>query len=247
MVHGLLHVVDDGDRRDGTEDLLAHDLHVGRAAGQHGRRVVMAAIALGALAAKGHRRPRLLRPLDHGLDLAELHRVDDRPHVDIPLGDGIAIGDGSHAPDEALGEVVGHLALDEDAFGAVADLPRIDDARGGDRLHRKVEVGIGKHDGRRLAAKLQVDARQVLRRRLHDGDARRHAAGEADEIDARVTGERRPGGAPRPETMLNTPLGRPTSSASSAKMKALSGVSSLGLMTMVLPATSAGASLRPIR
>ena len=39
----------------------------------------------------------------------------------------------------------------------------------------------------------------------------------------------------------------PVSATSSAKAKALSGVSSLDLMTMVLPATSAGASLRPMR
>ncbi len=50
-----------------------------------------------------------------------------------------------------------------------------------------------------------------------------------------------------PLTRLKTPAGRSVSATSSAKSKALSGVSSLGLTTMVLPVTSAGAILRAIR
>ena len=49
---------------------------------------------------------------------------------------------------------------------------------------------------------------------------------------------------PTPLTRLKTPGGRPTSSMTSARMKALIGATSLGLRTTVQPAASAGATLR---
>jgi hypothetical protein len=52
---------------------------------------------------------------------------------------------------------------------------------------------------------------------------------------------------PRPCTTLMTPGGRPASCSSSQNFTALCGVSSLGLMTMELPVTSAGAAFRAIR
>ena len=48
-----------------------------------------------------------------------------------------------------------------------------------------------------------------------------------------------PTSAPVPVTMLNTPAGRPTSSMTSARMKASSGATSLGLSTTVQPAAIA--------
>ena len=50
--------------------------------------------------------------------------------------------------------------------------------------------------------------------------------------------------APGTHTTFTTPSGRPASSASSAKRRALSGVSSAGFSTTVLPAASAGASFQ---
>ena len=44
-----------------------------------------------------------------------------------------------------------------------------------------------------------------------------------------------------------TPAGRPAAASSSQNLTALCGVSSLGLMTIVLPVTRAGAALRAIR
>ncbi|MND68659.1 hypothetical protein D3C80_601150 [compost metagenome] len=52
---------------------------------------------------------------------------------------------------------------------------------------------------------------------------------------------------PSPQTTLNTPGGRSVSATSRANSKQLFGVSSLGLMTMVLPVSRAGAILRAIR
>ena len=48
---------------------------------------------------------------------------------------------------------------------------------------------------------------------------------------------------PGPVTRLKTPAGSPTSWMISASTNALSGVSELGLSTMVQPATNAGATL----
>ncbi|MNR06596.1 hypothetical protein D3C85_1226710 [compost metagenome] len=56
-----------------------------------------------------------------------------------------------------------------------------------------------------------------------------------------------PAPAPVPLTTLNTPGGRSVSATSLANSKQLIGVSSLGLMTMVLPVISAGAILRAMR
>ena len=52
---------------------------------------------------------------------------------------------------------------------------------------------------------------------------------------------------PAPETRLKTPLGSDDWATRLANSKALLGVSLLGLMTMVLPVSSAGAILRTMR
>ena len=51
---------------------------------------------------------------------------------------------------------------------------------------------------------------------------------------------------PVPLTRLKTPAGRPMPSMISASMNALSGATSLGFRTTVLPATSAGATFSTI-
>ena len=50
---------------------------------------------------------------------------------------------------------------------------------------------------------------------------------------------------PLPGSTVNTPRGRPASRPSSASRSAVSGVSSAGLSTTVLPAASAGANPHP--
>src|SRR5579864_7916974 len=49
---------------------------------------------------------------------------------------------------------------------------------------------------------------------------------------------------PAPSTILTTPLGNPSSSINVANRNTVSGVSSDGLRTQVLPAASAGASFQ---
>ena len=57
--------------------------------------------------------------------------------------------------------------------------------------------------------------------------------------------KRSPTTAPRPGMTVNTPSGSPASRPSSASRIAVSGVSSAGLSTTVLPAASAGANPQP--
>ena len=82
------------------------------------------------------------------------------------------------AADDLLDELFRNGLMDIDALGAVADLAGVDDARGADGLDREVEVGIGHHDGRGLAAQLQRDLGDVVGGRAHHGDAALDAAGE---------------------------------------------------------------------
>jgi hypothetical protein len=56
-----------------------------------------------------------------------------------------------------------------------------------------------------------------------------------------VQRQRLPASGPKPGTTLNTPGGMPASSASSASLRAVSGLFSDGLSTTELPAARAGA------
>ena len=73
------------------------------------------------------------------------------------------------------------------------------------------------------------------------------AAGEADHADSRRGASALPAVAPRPRTRLIDAGRKVGLRHSSQNFTALCGVSSLGLITMVLPVTSAGATLRAIR
>ena len=87
-------------------------------------------------------------------------------------------------------EVVGDLAVDDDALGGHADLPRVGESaeRGG--VHRGVEIGVVEHDQRRLAAELEHDRLQVLRAGQRDQPADARRAGEVDAPHRRVRDHR---------------------------------------------------------
>ena len=134
------------------------------------------------------------------------------------------------------------LALDEDPSGAGARLTGQREARAGDDGRGRVEVGIGEHDDRVLAAELELHAPAETDRGvdLPTGGVR---AGEGDRVDA----ARRPrGGRPAatPCTTLSTPGGSPASMNAAASRSPISGVIGDGLNTTVLPAASAGPILR---
>ena len=112
------------------------------------------------------------------------------------------------------------------------------------RRRGRLEVGVGEDDVGRLAAELERHALDRLRGARGDRAADLGRAGERDLGDVGVLDEPlRRTTLPGPTTTLTTPSGSPASSASSAKRSAVSGVSSAGLSTTVLPAASAGREL----
>ena len=115
----------------------------------------------------------------------------------------------------------------------------------GDRaLHGIVDVGVGEDDVRRLAAELERDVLDALRRGRVDRGAGRIAAGEGDLGDRGCSTRAAPISEPKPVTVLITPSGKPASLTSSIRASVEQDVNSDGLMTMVLPAASAGASFQ---
>ena len=119
-----------------------------------------------------------------------------------------------------------------------------------DRLvHRGVQVGVGEHQIRALAAALQPHLLGVgIRGVAQEPFAGLGGTGEGDDVDIGVAAQRLARrGCPRPGTTLSTPSGRPASAASSASRSDESGACSAGLSTTLLPAASAGATFQTAR
>ena len=74
---------------------------------------------------------------------------------------------------------------------------------------RRVEIGVGEHQLRRLAAELQRHRHDVPRRRGLDEPADRDRAGEGDVVDARMRRQRRARLLASPGTTLSAPAGQP--------------------------------------
>ncbi len=120
---------------------------------------------------------------------------DQRPEVEVAARrPGAQCG-------EALRELRDHAvprrAFDQDAAARGTGLPAVLDDRVDQHRQRRLEVGVGEHDLRRLAAEFQRD-RAVVR-----GGGLRHApsgvrrTGERDVVDARVLRQRLPGLCPQ--------------------------------------------------
>ena len=114
-----------------------------------------------------------------------------------------------------------------------------------DIVERKLDVGIGQHDVRRLAAELKRHRGDVTGRRLHDADAGDGRAGEGDVANIRMRDKRRADASARAGHDIDRrhAAARPRRS-SSASISAVIGVCSAGFTTAVQPAASAGATLR---
>ena len=106
-------------------------------------------------------------------------------------------------------------------------------ARGGGA----VEVGVAQHDHRILAAELEQHRREPPAGALHHAPAGLRRAGDADHVD--VVDERRAGLARADHHLQHARRAARGSSPATARRTA-SGVSSDGLMTTALPASSAG-------
>ena len=91
---------------------------------------------------------------------------------------------------EGLHEALEDGPLHIHPLGAQAHLPGIEEGGAEDAVHRRVKVGVGKHDAGVLAAQLEVDALQRVGALFHD-----HAAGaaftdEGDGLDGGMFGQR---------------------------------------------------------
>ena len=83
-------------------------------------------------------------------------------------------------------------ALDHQARAGRADLAGVLEDRAEDVVDRGVEVAVGEHHDRRLAAELQHQPRDVARRpRASRAWPVAHRAGEGDVVDAGVRDQRR--------------------------------------------------------
>ncbi|MNO87151.1 hypothetical protein D3C76_785690 [compost metagenome] len=165
---GFIQVIDDLDRQHGTEDLLAHDLHVGAAAGQDGGLKMEAVRQVGNLPAADQACALAQCRADLLIDAVQALAIDQRAHLHIRLGDRIAVARSRHRGRDTLDELIRHLAFDIHPLGAIAHLAAVDDPRIANGLHRQVQVGIRQHNGRRLATEFQIEFGDVRRGGGHD-------------------------------------------------------------------------------
>ncbi len=187
-LEAVLGVVDRGERRrlvvrllhgeHRSEDLLAGDRHVGRYAGEDGRRVGGAV----ALAARQERGPGVHGLLDPGLDA--LGRVLADQRADVGLGVGRVAGDlGLDGGHDARQQTVVHGRVRDDPLHGDAGLAALVVGEGGDAGGGPVEVGVGgvvaEDDRGAVAAQLQGAV--LARHRVHDRVADLLGTGEGDD------------------------------------------------------------------
>jgi hypothetical protein len=146
-------------------------------------------------------------------------------------------------------ELVVHAFLHIKAVGAHAGLAGVAVLAGQGAFHGAVDVGIVKHDEGRVAAQFE---RQLLDRGGDCAIRMRPTSVLPVKLMWRTTSLAHSTLPMAMELalsavrMLSTPAGMPARMASSAAARAVSGVSSAGLMTTGQPAASAGATLRVI-
>ena len=171
-----------------TEDLVAVDLGVLGHIGQQGGQIVGAGEVRGLAA--GDDAGALRRgAIDHGGHLGAVGERDQRAQIGVGVlrvaDDDLAHQFG-HPGDEVVVEVRGH----DGAGGGGAVLAGVDQCTGHRSVHGGVEVGVVEHHERRLAAEFELGAVTLCGRGGHDPAAHRGGAGEGDDIDARVPGQR---------------------------------------------------------
>jgi hypothetical protein len=187
-----------------------------------------------------------LGPLGDGLLHALVHQLhrggrDQRPDdgaVILRIAGGQRLG----ARDELLQELIGDLALHDDAARVEADLALVEERAERGRAHRIVHVDVVENDHRVVAAQLHRGALQRLAGALGEHLGGLHAA---DQIDDAHLGASKNTSAISPAapgawvTTLMTPGGKPASSAICARIRpAEIGANSEGFTTTVLPAAT---------
>ena len=105
-------------------------------------------------------------------------------------------------------------------------------------------VGVVEHDHRRLAAELEVDALEGVRRGARDLLAGGDVAGERDQPDVRVADDPGADGLAVAGDDVQDAGREDRPRRSCAKRSVVSGVCSDGFRTVTLPAASAGANFQ---
>jgi hypothetical protein len=100
-------------------------------------------------------------------------------------------------------------ALTRNAAAGRTDFALVEEDAEERAFYRGLEIGVREEDVRRLAAELERNLLQRVRRAAHDRLADFHAAGEGDLVDMRMSTIAAPAISPLPVTMLTTPGGRP--------------------------------------
>ena len=178
-----------------AEDLLARDAHVVVDAVEHRRHEVRAVgqgRIVGRRPADDDRRALAQADLDVVLDPVALLGADERPDLGRLVGR-VADLDGAGRLGEQLDDPLVDRALDEDPAPGAAVLPGVVEDAVRRFLRELLEVGVGEHDVRALAAELERDLLHVAGGQPHDLLAGRGLAGERDLADARVGRDRRTG------------------------------------------------------
>ena len=158
--------------------------------GQSARRIGSTIVAAGGQlprrSGRGRRRE-VEAAGEEALDDRLLPGGDQRAEVEVVDGaaDAQAVVAGAHR----LHDAVVDAALDEDARGGRAGLAGVLDAGVDEVGQRRVEVGVGEDELRRLAAELERHRHDVRRRGGRDLAADRDRAGEGEVVDAGVGGE----------------------------------------------------------
>ena len=137
-------------------------------------------------------------------------------------------------------------ALDQHAAAGGAGLAGVLHDRIDDHRQRRIEVGIGEDDLRRLAAEFERDRHMVDAR--PPAPPRVPVCGEPVNEMWLMPGcaaSAAPASMPRPQTMFSAPAGKPASSASAAMRSGVRQASSAGLTTQALPAARAPPTERP--
>ena len=116
-------------------------------------------------------------------DRRQLHRIDNRPHVDAFV-QRIAQTQAIHPAFQLVVEALRHALLHQQAGACAADLALIEPDRIDQPFNRRVEIGVIKDDVGGFATQLLRQGFAGARRGLADGLANRGGAGEGHLVHA---------------------------------------------------------------
>ena len=163
-------------RRHGAEGFFLGDQHVVAGLGQNGRLKEGPAEGVTTTAAQ-HLGALLDGITDMGLDFGQRLHIDQRALLGVTL-QGITDAHGRDGFGQLGGEGVVHAVLNKEAVNTDAGLPGVTEFGSHGAFDGCVQIGIVKHDKRRVAAEFQRDFFQRVCRLAHQQFAGAGGAGE---------------------------------------------------------------------